>query len=324
MGRPLIMGHRGDSNTAPENTLLAIERAIEVGIDFLETDISMTKDDELVLFHDGEPEDLHRVTGQTGRIRDWTLDELRELDLGYYFTQDEGKTYPYRDEGHRIITVREVFDQFPDLKINLDMKTTELQTPETLTGYTFPLTACSPSGAGGRWFKSNRPDQFHSPETRAAPSRRAGAAWPAPDGALLPVGGDLYRELLEGAAAAESPVELREGQDGGGPDEDLPTARGGWDLLLENEGEVLLLDFPGQGAGLNRGWRSEELPGSGHVVVLVSDQVEVADGLEGLAALGPADDDGIPAGQIEPAGIVGLLAVVTAAENKDGKQQWKQ
>ena len=132
MGRPLIMGQRGDSNTAPENTLLAIERAIEVGIDFLETDISMTKDDELVLFHDGEPEDLHRVTGQTGRIRDWTLDELRELDLGYYFTQDEGKTYPYRDKDHRIITVREVFDQFPDLKINLDMKTTELQTPETL------------------------------------------------------------------------------------------------------------------------------------------------------------------------------------------------
>lgn len=126
------MGHRGDSSSAPENTILSIERATEVGIDFFETDISMTKDDELVLFHDDEPGDLHRVTGQSGRIRDWTLDELKDLDFGYYFTQDEGQTFPFRDKGHRIVTVREVFDRFPDLKINMDMKTTEPETPKSL------------------------------------------------------------------------------------------------------------------------------------------------------------------------------------------------
>ena len=49
------MGHRGDSSSAPENTILAFEQAVEVGIDFLETDISMTKDDELILFHDDDP-----------------------------------------------------------------------------------------------------------------------------------------------------------------------------------------------------------------------------------------------------------------------------
>ncbi|MHA1575835.1 MAG: glycerophosphodiester phosphodiesterase [Candidatus Thorarchaeota archaeon] len=132
LGRPLIMGHRGDSSSAPENTILSIEKAIDVGIDFFESDISMTKDDELVLFHDVEPDDLQRVTGQTGRIRDWTLDELKELDVGYYFTQDDGQTYPFRDDGHKIITVREVFERFPDLKMNLDLKTSELKAPECL------------------------------------------------------------------------------------------------------------------------------------------------------------------------------------------------
>lgn len=132
LGRPLIMGHRGDSSSAPENTMLAFQKAVDTGIDFLETDISMTKDDELVLFHDENPEDLKRVTGQEGRIRDLTLDEVRQLDIGYYFTLDGGQTYPFRGQGHSIITVRELFERFPDIKVNVDMKTEELETPNVL------------------------------------------------------------------------------------------------------------------------------------------------------------------------------------------------
>ena len=51
--RPLIMAHRGDSGAAPENTLLSMTQAVEIGVDFLETDVRLTKDDEFVLFVDG-------------------------------------------------------------------------------------------------------------------------------------------------------------------------------------------------------------------------------------------------------------------------------
>ena len=50
--RPLIMAHRGDPSSAPENTLLAMEKAVDIGADVLETDVRLTKDNRLVLFHD--------------------------------------------------------------------------------------------------------------------------------------------------------------------------------------------------------------------------------------------------------------------------------
>ena len=120
------MGHRGDSSSAPENTIVAFEQAVTVGIDFLETDITMTKDDELILFHDNDPEDLKRVTGHLGRIRDLTLEEVKLLDIGYNFTTDEGQTFPFRGKGHTVVTVREFFERFPDTQVNMDLKTTEL------------------------------------------------------------------------------------------------------------------------------------------------------------------------------------------------------
>jgi glycerophosphoryl diester phosphodiesterase len=127
--RPLIMAHRGDSAAAPENTLLSMKRAVEIGVDFLETDIRLTKDDEPVLFHD---DDLFRTTGEHGSIREKTLAELKQIDFGYRFSVDDGKTFPHRGQGLSVVTVREAFKAFPDTRFNLDIKDKEHHAPEVL------------------------------------------------------------------------------------------------------------------------------------------------------------------------------------------------
>ena len=121
IGRPLIMAHRGESGNVPENTIPALESAVRLGVDVLESDARLTKDDQIVLFHD---DDLMRTTGEKGTVRDYTLDELREFDFGLNFTPDEGVTFPYRGKGLKIVTLLEVFEKFPDTVFNLDIKDT--------------------------------------------------------------------------------------------------------------------------------------------------------------------------------------------------------
>jgi len=129
IGRPLIMAHRGESENTPENTMLALESAVAIGVDVLESDVQLTKDDEVVLFHD---ETLLRTTGLEGSIRSKTLDELREIDFGRTFTSDGGATYPFRGKGHSIVTLQEAFERFPDIIFNLDIKDTFPSAPMKL------------------------------------------------------------------------------------------------------------------------------------------------------------------------------------------------
>lgn len=77
-----IIGHRGIKAYYPENTMLSFEKAIEYGLDGMETDIYMTTDHELVLHHD---ELLDRTTTGTGDIRKFSYSELRTLDAGIKF-----------------------------------------------------------------------------------------------------------------------------------------------------------------------------------------------------------------------------------------------
>jgi glycerophosphoryl diester phosphodiesterase len=127
--RPLIMAHRGESGNIPENTMVALEAAFKLGVDVLESDVQLTKDNEIVLFHD---ESLERTTGKLGIIRSYTLEQLWQFDLGYNFTTDYGDTYPYRGKGLRIVTLREAFERFPDAIFNLDIKDTAQSAPMEL------------------------------------------------------------------------------------------------------------------------------------------------------------------------------------------------
>jgi glycerophosphoryl diester phosphodiesterase len=77
-----IIAHRGASGTAPENTLPSFRRARELGAVEVELDVQLTRDDQVILFHDAT---LDRKTGMTGRVRDHSLAELVKVDIGTWF-----------------------------------------------------------------------------------------------------------------------------------------------------------------------------------------------------------------------------------------------
>jgi len=80
-GGVYVVAHRGAHDGIPENTLPAYERAIELGVDFVEIDIRTTKDGRFVSVHNATI-DAYTIDGTTGAVRDMTLDELRAVDIG--------------------------------------------------------------------------------------------------------------------------------------------------------------------------------------------------------------------------------------------------
>ncbi|TMC71931.1 MAG: hypothetical protein E6J13_06120 [Chloroflexi bacterium] len=77
--RPRTVGHRGASALAPENTLRAVEIAIEFGLDLVEVDVYLSRDGELVAIHD---EDLKRLARRPESVAELTAAELARVDLG--------------------------------------------------------------------------------------------------------------------------------------------------------------------------------------------------------------------------------------------------
>ena len=109
---PLIIAHRGDVVNAPENTLPAFRSAYERGADGIELDVRMTRDRQLVVFHD---RGLKRVTGRGGLVSNFTLDEIRDMDVGGWFAPE------FR--GQQAPTLDEVFELLPPrFLINVEMK----------------------------------------------------------------------------------------------------------------------------------------------------------------------------------------------------------
>jgi len=117
--RPLVIAHRGAGGLAPENTLTAFERAHSLGVDVIELDVRSTNDGELVVMHDAL---VDRTTEGQGQILALTLAEAKKLDAGYRWSPDGGQTFPFRDKGVTIPTLREVFAAFPKVKFNIEPK----------------------------------------------------------------------------------------------------------------------------------------------------------------------------------------------------------
>lgn len=74
----LVVSHRGDWRYAPENSIEAIQRCIDLGVDIVEIDVRLTKDGHLVAIHD---KTVDRTTTGTGKVRDLTLKEIKALYL---------------------------------------------------------------------------------------------------------------------------------------------------------------------------------------------------------------------------------------------------
>ncbi|ERI10470.1 glycerophosphodiester phosphodiesterase [Aneurinibacillus aneurinilyticus] len=109
----LIYAHRGSSIRFPENTLPAFTRAIKDGANGIELDVQLTRDEQIVVFHDWT---LQRITGRRGKISDYTLKQLRTMDFGIW----KHTTFA----GVRIPTLEQVFKQFTgkNIMINIELK----------------------------------------------------------------------------------------------------------------------------------------------------------------------------------------------------------
>ncbi|HEX9291556.1 MAG TPA: glycerophosphodiester phosphodiesterase family protein [Anaeromyxobacteraceae bacterium] len=112
-GRPLVMGHRGASADAPENTLAAFRLAIEQGADGVELDVWRCGSGEVVVQHDA---DTRRTGGASLRIASATLAELRRLDVGAW----KGERF----RGERIPLLAEVLEALPGAAVNVELKST--------------------------------------------------------------------------------------------------------------------------------------------------------------------------------------------------------
>ncbi|WP_146552257.1 glycerophosphodiester phosphodiesterase [Rummeliibacillus sp. SL167] len=127
---PVVLAHRGGSQLAPEHTMAAFRKAAELGVDGFEIDIRLTKDEEIVVFHDDY---IDRTSDGTGRIADLTLEELQKFNFGYQFVDLDGYL-SYRDDFESIVTLRELLTEFPNMFVNMDMK----DAPDTYEGGLMP------------------------------------------------------------------------------------------------------------------------------------------------------------------------------------------
>ena len=119
---PLVIAHQGGDGIWPGDTMYAFEKAVEIGSDVLEMDAHITKDGQIVLMHD---EEVDRTTDGSGLIEDLTLDELKRLDAAFRWSNDDGKTFPYRGQGIQVPTLEELFQKFPQMRYVIEIKLTQ-------------------------------------------------------------------------------------------------------------------------------------------------------------------------------------------------------
>lgn len=110
---PLIIAHRGASKKAPENTMASFKKALELGANGIELDVHLSSDGHLVVTHD---EQLERTSNGKGLVKDKSLDELKSLDFGSWFSPE------FKNE--KIPTLEEVLDLLDnwDGLLNIEIK----------------------------------------------------------------------------------------------------------------------------------------------------------------------------------------------------------
>lgn len=115
--KPKIFAHRGAKAAAPENTIPAFQRALEMGVDGVELDAQITKDGQLAVIHDF---DVDKTTSGTGPVSQFTAAELAALDAGSHFSAE------YADVG--VPMLPEVLDLLQNqMEINVEIKSQDRQ-----------------------------------------------------------------------------------------------------------------------------------------------------------------------------------------------------
>jgi glycerophosphoryl diester phosphodiesterase len=109
--KPIIIAHRGASAYAPENTMAAFQKAVDLSADGIEFDVKCSKDGEMVIIHD---QTLDRTTNGHGKVVEKSLKDLRNLDAGTWFSSEF--------VGEKIPILSEVLEEFSKrLLINIEL-----------------------------------------------------------------------------------------------------------------------------------------------------------------------------------------------------------
>jgi glycerophosphoryl diester phosphodiesterase len=153
--KPLLLAHRGlaqtfsmvgiqnDTCTAEriykpdhpylENTIASMNVAFQEGADVVEFDVHETKDKQFAVFHDWT---LDCRTNVKGVSKDYTMAELKKVDIGYGYTYDQGKTYPFRGKGIGLMpSLTEVLKHFPNKPFLIHIKSNDPKEGELLASY---------------------------------------------------------------------------------------------------------------------------------------------------------------------------------------------
>ena len=151
-GKPVLLAHRGtaqrfderdlknDTCTAArmlppthdflENTIRSMRAGFEAGADIVEIDVHPTTDGEFAVFHDWT---LDCRTDRRGITREHAMAELKLLDIGYGYTADNGKTFPFRGKGiGQMPTLSEALADFPDKRLLINVKSRDPSEGEKL------------------------------------------------------------------------------------------------------------------------------------------------------------------------------------------------
>jgi len=158
--RPAVFAHRGvgqrfdipiESNTCTavhllrpeheylENTIPSMQAAFDRGADVVEFDIHPTTDHQFAVFHDRT---LECKTNGSGLTRSHTMADLKALDIGYGYTFDGGRTFPFRGKGIGLMpSMSEVFRAFPTGSFLIDVKDNEANDAALLSQHLSQLSA---------------------------------------------------------------------------------------------------------------------------------------------------------------------------------------
>lgn len=128
--RPIVLAHRGGAHLAPEHTMPAFEKAAQLGVDGFEVDIRLTKDEEIIVFHDAT---IDRTTDGIGLVADMTLEEINAFNHGYQFEDLDG-VHTYRDKNIDVVTLRQLLEAYPNMLVTIEIK----DAPDTYEGSLMP------------------------------------------------------------------------------------------------------------------------------------------------------------------------------------------
>ena len=137
---PPVTGHRGAKGHAPENTMAGLKKAVDLGARWVEFDVKLTADNELVLIHD---DTVNRTSNGKGAVAGMTLSDIRKLDAGRWFSSDFS--------GEAVPTLAEAMDYLAAKGIGANVEVKACPGREAETG------AAVARALAGRWFGGPAP-----------------------------------------------------------------------------------------------------------------------------------------------------------------------